>query len=486
MAPVHAFSGDSITLEEAMTATMKNQSDILIQKLSIEASKGAKIAAESDFDTNLSASMSVTDSESPLTPTNAKTYGISETEAQERAISFSVSKQMRTGISLSAEATAVQDVDDTYNTPDENTRTLAVTVSVPIYDIISSNSSDLRVQAAEENERAALYNYYQQVTSSLYSTISAWWSYQNNYEAMKLYEEIEQNTLKYLNEFKKLVDADERPKADMIQLEAKYKYAVMETENARNSFISAGYSLCQALGTECGDELPYPALTGYSFEELLEQIDNNEVSIDNRFDMLSAGASLKSTSLLIDALKRDKKHNMSLNFSIKNEEKKEDLFGKSGSDNSGVTFMAEFRVSSSLEKSYTTGQFIQQVASYRQTKLKMNELKRSAQIDVRDALYNLRHAVQSLKISEDTAELYLKALETEKRKLALGMGTVIDVVDTSDSYKNALISTLTYKLKAASAAAKYAYASGRLLNIENGRISINKIFYMNKLSLAGE
>lgn len=80
-------------------------------------------------------------------------------------------------------------------------------------------------------------------------------------------------------------------------------------------------------------------------------------------------------------------------------------------------------------------------------------------------------------MADETVKLYAKApMETEKRKQSLGMSTVLDVVSTSDNYRDALLQKTEYIRQAAVAAAKFAYVSGTILTVENNSAVINNKF----------
>lgn len=460
--------GEPLTLERVLSATMKNQHDILMQKLSAEAAEGARIAAAGSFDTQLSASLSETDSNTPLAPYNSLT----SVDSKVRKAKFSVSKTLRSGVNVTGQLAASETIDNTYGTPDENINSAAVAVSIPLYDIITNNAAGLQEKSAAEDKRAAVFRYYHQISASLYNCLSAWWTYLTYYELMKIYENSRDSTGRYLKDYKKLVEAGERPSADLYQLEAQYRYIAMEAKEAEKNFMSAGYSLCTAAGMDCdGDPLPEPS-GEWLAPELLGSIDD---STENRFDILSAAASLESAKLLTEAYKRGEKPDISISFSLERKQSKEKLFGYSSQDNSGTTVYSQIDFSTYHENSAAIGQLYYQMALYRQAKLRLTELRRTAAIDLQSAVAELKYANESVSLADETVELYAKALEMEKRKQSLGMSTVLDVLGTSTKHRDAMLERVSYQLNAASAAVKYLYVSGGLIRLDNGKVSLNKL-----------
>jgi len=426
-------------------------------RLSAEAAEGARIAAAGSFDTQLSASLSETDSNTPLAPYNSLT----SVDSKVRKAKFSVSKTLRSGVNVTGQLAASETIDNTYGTPDENINSAAVAVSIPLYDIITNNAAGLQEKSAAEDKRAAVFRYYH-----------AWWTYLTYYKLMKIYDNSRDSTGRYLKDYKKLVEAGERPSADLYQLEAQYRYIAMEAKEAEKNFMSAGYSLCTAAGMDCdGDPLPEPS-GEWLASELLGSVDD---STETRFDILSASASLESAKLLTEAYKRGEKPDISISFSLERKQSKEKLFGYSSQDNSGTTVYSQIDFSTYHENSAAIGQLYYQMALYRQAKLRLNELRRTAAIDLQSAVAELKYANESVSLADETVELYAKALEMEKRKQSLGMSTVLDVLGTSIKHRDAMLERVSYQLNAASAAVKYLYVSGGLIRLDNGKVSLNKL-----------
>lgn len=475
------FAGETpLTLEKMLALTMEKQSDILIGKLSIEAAEGAKLSSASAFDTQVSASASVTAADTPLKPYETALYGVSSAETAQREINLSASKTLRSGVTLSSELASTVTEDKTYNYPDDNARSLGVSLSVPWFDIVGGNAQGLREKAAVKDTKSAVFGYYHQITSGVYGTMSAWWSYLAAYESMNVYKQSKESMYKYMSDYRKLVEGDERPQSDLIQLEAKYNYVLMEANAAESSFRTAGYRLCTAVGVVCDSSMwENPSETWPEFDRVMTAISQtaDESGREKRFDILSAEVSIEGKQLLIDALKRDEKPEISLSLSFQQTEKSENSSILSGGGgNSGSTVMTGLSFSMPLENSAVKGSLMQQYAAYRQSRVRLDELRRSADIDTETARQELLYAYESLKMATETEKLYAKAYETEKRKQSLGMTTVLDVVSTADSYRDALLQRIEYARQAAAAAAKYAYVSGRILTVENGSASVNTQF----------
>ncbi|MGE4267214.1 MAG: TolC family protein [Deferribacterales bacterium] len=476
---VSNVNAESIKLEQVLSVAMQKQADVLIQKLNIDYAKGKRLSSSSAFDAVLSASAGYKDAQSPLTIQQSAAYGISTADSRLRSYMVQLSKTMRSGLSLTAEMSLSNEMDDTYGASDDNTRTVGLTLGIPFFDLLDGNTSNYAEKSAEEDVKSAIESYYSQISQSMYQTMSAWWNFTAAYEAYKIYRQSQQLNEKYYEDYKKLVEKDERPRSDLIQLQANIAVISMETKAAEKSYVSAGYSLCSSLG------IPYdrekfldPDTSWISFNTIIEKINGYlENPYERRFDILAAKSDVESSSILIRAYKRNLRPDVNINLSAETSSKtKNDPLYDTDGRNRGNTLSAEVTYSFPLSNSSAKGLLMQQMSLRQQNLIQYEELKRAADIDIADAVQEFRLAVDSVALAEQSVAFYEQALVTEKKKQAIGMSTVLDVLSTGDSLRDVMLEKISYQLSAALAAAKLAYVSGAILEVRGGELIINRDF----------
>jgi len=468
---------DVFTLEQAMAITMQKQYQILIQKFNIDSAKGRLLSAGAAFDTRVDASAAYTKTDTPLTSSQSAASGHSTIETHNQTYSLTVTKPTRTGISVSSQLSLASNINDTYDTQDDNSRTLGVSLGIPWFDITDGNSIALREKSAKEDTETALYTFYHQVSASLYNTMTAWWNYLAAYEKLDIYQKYENEISDYMNTLYKLIDSGKIPQLDLQQLNAKHTSTLMEIQAAKNTLNNAEFALSNILGVQHDKELfANPEIKTTNVEALLSQAPTiAENAVDHRFDIKAARVSLKSSNLLLQSLKRDKKPNVNLIFSVSGTEKMDDSLTDQA-DNSGVAASMQLTFSMPVANTYTNGLIMQQTSALRQVQTTLSEQERTTDIAVQAALEDMKSKVKISKLAVEALKLYTDALAKEKDKLSEGKSTILDVLTSEDNYKTALLQMIDIELSLAQATSTFAYSSGSLITVDGDQMVVNKKF----------
>lgn len=472
--PAHAASNDPLTLERVLGLTMTRQAQIMQSELNREIAAGRLLAAGAPFDAQFNASVDYTDAHTPLSATQENSSGFSTQDSRQQNYTAGISKTLRSGLNLNSYLALNQSEDATNGSPDLNSRQLGVTLTIPFYDLVDNNAYSLREQAAQESLRSAVLTHYHQVASGLYQTTQAWWDFLAAQQRLKIYASSVERTQQSLRDYEKLIKAGERPKSDINQLEAKHVSMLMQHAAALKNFRAAGFQLARIIGVSY-DQSEFTSLSG-TWETISKKLGCEgliNLGQTQRFDLQAAQSSLNAAQLQLDAARRDEKSNLDLFFTVEGSQQAEQLWGNNSADNSGIKAVAGVQFKKWLKNSKAKGVIMEQLSHYHQAKIQFKELERTIKIDVMAAQDDLHRSMDTVLLAQRTVELYKTAYLVEQKKLAMGVNTMLDVIATFDSLRNALLSQVSTRAQTARAHATLKYASGEMLTVKNGTLVIN-------------
>jgi len=475
--PLVNSAQETLTLEKALDLTMTRQVQILQSDLSREIAGGRLVSAGAAFDTQFRASADYLNTNNPLTSSQEKATGFSTADSVRQDYRLELSKTLRSGLNLNSYLTLGRQKDKTYALLDTNSRSLGLTLSMPYYDLVGNNSFSLREEAAREMLREALFNHYHQVAISLYRTTLAWWDFLAAKQRLWIYKLSVEKTEKSLHDYRKLIAAGERPQSDINQIEAKHVSMQTQYSAAFKSFEATGYQLTRVIG------IPYERRWLGAFENGSGKFSFQSKTVDiepllqrlfeRRFDILAAQSLVKSATLQLDAAQRDEKSDLDIYVTVEGSQQAANLWSKNNSDNSGSKILAGVHFSKFFENSLAKGVLIEQHSRLRQAEIRLKELKRTLEIDLLAAGDDLKRSIDTEEFAEKTVKLYKHALKFEKKKFSMGMSTILDVIATFDSLRNALLTQVSSRAELARALTTLKYAAGKMVNIESGKIVVN-------------
>jgi outer membrane protein TolC len=486
--PLHLNAAE-YTLLDAVKKTLKSQPAILIQEQQWETVGGQLQQAAGPFDAAVGASISTTRENTPLSSAQQTSYGYDELKTTKAAYTVEGSKQFRSGISITPSMTAARNDDPTVSTDPIGVGSVSFTVSIPLLQGLGLNESAANELATKSELRAAKLDVYDRVARDVLNTGTAYWTLLAAQQQLELMTESELTAEKTATDYNKLAAADKFPPSDVDLFRANLANITSSRIAAEQEVVTARYSLALAMGmTSMNDE------TGsVSVQSAFPAPQTNEPPVDtandlfgmatkNRADLLASREREASQEVRIRGARNMRKPKLDLLLSggyngLSEENAASDyyqpLYDNPGELNSSIALRYQFPIANSAAK----GNLRIQAAQYEIAVLRTRDLERNIFAAVCMAQSDLLKSIENMAVTEKAVNLYQKAHDSEKKKLLMGISTVIDVVQTEDRLRDSKIRLIQSRQKYASAILRIRFGTGTLINFDKGseRIDIEQL-----------
>ena len=272
-----------------------------------------------------------------------------------------------------------------------------------------------------------------------------------------------------------LVRADERPAADLKQLQADLASRAARRILAEQQLFAARYNLGLAAGLPLdriaimgSPEDDFPAAPDALPAPVLDTPALTALALDRRHDLAAARRQELAAQELIVSTRDSLKPRVDLSANL-------GFSGLSEGDNFSRYFKPLFKqveggnVSFSLSYQWpllnnaALGQAVKAEATRQQAALQTGEVARQIGGRVLVAAEVLRRSVDRLKISREAVALFESAVEDERARLGLGLSTVLDLLLTEDRLTQSQLDNLDAQSNFARAVAQMRFETGTML-----------------------
>ncbi len=316
------------------------------------------------------------------------------------------------------------------------------------------------IDAARLSRQAASHQVAHIAQRQVFAAISAYWHYLAMVRTVEKFREAEEGAKKLVEDTTELVRADERPAADLRQLEGNLANRTRAVQDAMNGEIQALHTLYEAMGLELseglprvpGDDFPAPALPEVSEREAISR------ALTRRQDLEALRQEVGSTEVALEGAEKNAQPALDLSVSVGyngaiDEDGAGAFFSAAGSRipgaNAGVGLSLELPVSNTARDAERAARRAERDGA----QIALDDLDRRIGIDVVTALNDLRLSAAAVEASTRAAEQFQKALDNERNRLREGVGTVINVTFSQDqliqAQRNQLLDQARYSIAAA-------------------------------------
>ena len=274
---------------------------------------------------------------------------------------------------------------------------------------------------------------------------------------------------KLLSETRALVDADQRPRTDLFQLEANLASRVRSVREAENLELQALHALGDAMGLQADktqlwipvEALPRARPAPQDRARLARHAQRT------RRDVRAARDIVASNLALLQGAEFNTKPALDLSLSVGYRGAVDDdgvdaFFLSPGRNipgvNAGVALNLELPVSNTAREAERD---LRQ-AQVLQAKIAASDLERQIPIRVLSALDDVRMSAAQLEASKAAVDKYRQALASENDRVKEGAGTVIDLVLTQDQLIRAELGQLADHQRYAIALARLEFELGSM------------------------
>lgn len=480
---------------ESVQVTLTQHPQILIGEKQVSISAGKLQETKGQFDISLNLSLSHDITKTPLNKLQKLQAGISKTTTTTTDHQFSLGRQLRSGFLWSSGVELTQ----TDVTPDPLEPVASSSVFLgftqPLLRGRGKSVNTAAEQAARLDVDATELELYHTITQQILGTVVAYWKYAAAHENLAILRESEKRAEKLVQEIQTLINADEVPAAEIIQLKANLLDKRAARIAAEQTLFTSTQNLLLAMGLSPENTLQLPP-PGDSLT-IVKPVDPAAAQKDSifvekalkmRMDLLALQKRAVQTEKLLIVAKNKVKPNFNLNLQVGYAGLDEGggvspYFGSLYNNAFGLNVQTSLIYDYPLGNHTARGQLSQNLNSFQQVLLRIEDLTRNIRSGVLVALEDLRSSSLQLQKYEDAVGLYERSVANEEKKYKLGISTLIDVINTQDRLTSAYLNRTAAQLSYAAAVAQLRFATGTLLDLsEKDRTILMK----NLMTVPGE
>ena len=471
--PVLHLQEEQVTIERAVTQQATGRFDTVL----------ASGVSQSRFNTSLTtAAQSATSLTNPIRnqATNLTNYD------------FTASKLFRNGMTGGFLVETTRTADNVVNDFGLNRSRLSFEVNVPLLrgrgrDVVTAQES-----AADLEAEAALFDLNQVIAELLSNSTSRYWFHVAAIRTLDVLENSETRGTTYVENVQALIDADQIAPIEINQVQANLADRTTSRIAAQQRVIESEQGLALAMGLSAGrmaalpePQDPMPAVKQQTavdtsvaaIESLMER------AIESRADILAARKRQDSAQTISGAAENLTKPQLDLTFSsgysgFKEGRRIDRWVSAVVSGVRGVDAVAGVRYEFPPSNNFARGRQSEAIAAVRQADFRYQETARNVTSEVSASLQAVRFAISRVSKARESVEFSQTALEGEREKLRLGLGSLVDLLTIEDRLTNSLLNLVDAELAYALALTRLRFATGTIVAPDQAVQTVDQnIFY---------
>jgi outer membrane protein TolC len=472
----------ALGLIEAIKSTLAHHPLLFVQEQQVAFDRGVAQQQAGLFDPVFADSASYVRSNQPLTKyqqSQAQAVGITinDVPANLADLTSSYQRLFRNGISISPQLTINHTGDPLQNLTGTNITSAEFTLTIPFLrgrgrDVVAAQETAANVEVA-----ASGLDLSQEAANLMEQCTEAYWDLRAAQLAYQVALESEQRGQVFLDAARTLVDADKVARNELNQVVANLAERASTRLAALQNVVAArqqlalamgiGYDQLAAMDATLSDDLPNGENVSMPSDDPADIQYYLSQTMLNRADVLAAAKREDEARGLVVAAKNLVEPTLNLSLSggytgLREGHRPDQyllsLYGLHGPDAS-----AALTYSFPQGRDTAYGQLAQSVASVRQAELKKFETQRQVSSGVIVALGAIRNSISRLTKARESVEAYERALQGERDKWRLGIGSLIDILTMEDRLTAAQNDQVSAKLAYAVAVAQFRLATGTLM-----------------------
>ena len=483
---------DGITLQDVIEAAFSMSPQVLLGQRQVDVGLGTLLAARAPFDALLATSL-VTERENSFAPTSGNSVASVLTETVTYGVRLP--KRLRSGIVITPQIGLTRASVAHVAGTSTSQAAVNLAVLVPLLADRGGAVTAAPERAAQHAYEAAFLDARHATAASVFAAVVAYWDDLAAEQQLDVYRSSEARARQLVEDTRKLVQADERPVADLKQLLANLALKRAMRITGQQKEVEARQQLGLAMGADAASivSLPrpateFPAMLPDSMVHDAEPPDSDygstvvenliAAALDRRAD-LAAELARRSATRVQDLAARDglrPRLDLTVGLGYAG------LVPGGGMD--GI-FTPLYRnvpsLNASVQLNYelplanmaARGAALRTASLYDQQRIREADLARRISSGVLVAVQALRHGQLALAASREAVASSREAVENEKRKFQLGMSTLFDVILAEDALTNARLGEIAGQHDYAVAIARLRYETGTLLTMDGTRVSAN-------------
>jgi outer membrane protein len=463
----------SLSLAEAIESTLREHPLLHVQEQQVQYNRGAVLHAQSQFDRVVTADASHSRAYVPLGSVENTLYGALNAITNVTTADAEVTQQFRNGVSAGPMFTVTRTSDNVFNLSSQNQSHIGFQINVPLLrgrgrDVVTAQevSSNIEVEAS-------LLDLNQMISDLLFNTATSYWSAVAARRSLEVYREAETRGKVLLDTVQALIEADKTPRSDASEAQANLADRTASRIAAEEQLLEAKQQLAVAMGLgaetmvtarEATDALPVET-TVPAAPDVQAAIRD---ALSRRADYLATKKRQAEADILTVAAKNQLKPQVDLQFSTGYSGVKDGLRpdqyllstigGVHGLDASGG-----IRYQFPLQNRAAEGGLLQARSAALQAAYRSQDSARTIASAVIVAEQSVRSAALQLDKENQSVALFRTALDNEREKFRLGVGSLVDVLTVEDRLNGVLVEKVQAELGYAVALARLRSSTGTIV-----------------------
>jgi outer membrane protein len=470
----NAPPGGSLSLAEAIESTLREHPLLHVQEQQVQFSRGAVLHAQSQFDRVIQAGGLEGRTYTPLSEVERTLYGATSATTNYSSVDAEATQQFRNGITAGPLLNVTRTTDNVFTQAGLNQSHLGFQINVPLL-----RGRGRAVVAAQETAsgievEASLLDLNQTISDLLFNTGVSYWSTVAARRSLEVYRDAETRGRVLLDTVLTLIEADKIPSSDSSEVQANLADRTASRIAAEQQLLQAKQQLAVAMGLsaenmfagrEATDPLPAEITAPLRPGDIQATITE---ALGRRADYLATKKREGETEILAEAAKNQLKPQLDLQFST-------GYSGlKDGTDPGqylispfqgvhGVDAIGGVRYQFPLENRAAEGSVLQTRSIALQARYRSQESARNIASGVIVAVEGVRNAALQLQKVHQSVAFFRTALDNQREKYRLGVGSMVDVLTVEDRLTGALVEQVQAELGYAVALARLRHGTGTIV-----------------------
>ena len=459
---------DALALEEVVSATLANNTELKLAGLEVESARGAMLAAAAPFDSALVAAATASQGYQFTSPPQLR----SSLAVKQLSGLVGWSRRLRFGLVISPTLTTTRTRLDSDRSLDSTQTTARLTLSLPLLRDLGGVVTAAPERHARAEFAASTFDERHAAAQGVLRAAVAYWSYLAAKRRFEVLAGSEGRAEVTATQTAALVKADERTRADLIQAQGFFSSRRAARIAAERDVVDAWRDIALLIGSSPANLSALPAA---ATEFPPPGPDPAETSLagwvsralSSRPDLAAADDRVQGAAVAVAAARSEMRSRLDLDVSggYTNQQRGPALrhfIDPFYRDVPGMDASVSLRFELPVERSGARGRLAQSLAAYEQRRLLRVDLERRIRVGVAAAFEIVKRSRLALHESEEAVRLLKQTVDNEKQKFRLGSVTLFSVIQAEDSLTSGLLAKTERQRAFAVALADLRFESGTL------------------------
>ncbi|MFN2361444.1 MAG: TolC family protein [Marinobacter sp.] len=472
------LAAQGVSLEQVAYQTLINNAEVRSADYDRRISAGRLQTARGAFDPVFEASGEAERRREPAGMLNEAQYGTDTLENNTYSVGLGVEQPLRSGLSLGVSTGLERTEDpDTRITPGAepaNYATVGFSLSVPLGQGLGADEVAAEERSLALGEDASGYLYGHAVSREVSLALEAYWSYRGAQQRLALTRDSEERARVLLEQTRKLVEADEKPRAELPLVRAnladKGTLRLSEEQNLASSRNQLGRAM--GLGHNRISTLDQaldalPPITPQSMDGVNNIPGLVNDSLPRRMDLRASTLTERSAAVSLKAQRLADRPDIDLDLSMEYRSLEEENDAARAvtdhQDLTGPSVRMTLRWQWAAGNNANLGRITERQAELDKATLQRRDLRADTGAGIADAARSLANAAETVESSRESVESYRESVDNERKRYRLGSTTLINLLELEDRLVEARLSHIRQQEAYAQALTRLLFRSGQLI-----------------------